>query len=58
MATAEATLSLDAPAMRLSYRDLFYHLVNVEEHPEVLPLAYDLVGQRLNAAAGDGNPES
>jgi Iron-containing redox enzyme len=33
--------------LRLRSRDAFYHLVNVEEHPEVLPLAYDLVMQRL-----------
>lgn len=37
---------------RLSYRKAYYHLVNVEEHPEVLPLAYDLVTARL-----DGSPE-
>lgn len=38
-----------APApLRLRCRDAFYHLVNVEEHPEVLPLAYDVVLQRLN----------
>src|SRR6185503_3317238 len=43
--------SLAPGAMRLGYRDLFYHLVNVEEHPEVLPLAYDVAVQRLNAAA-------
>lgn len=33
---------------RLSYRKAFYHLVNVEEHPEILPLAYDLVRERLD----------
>ena len=39
-----------APApTRLSYRKAYYHLVNVEEHPEVLPLAYDLVSERLAA---------
>ncbi|HXJ82110.1 MAG TPA: hypothetical protein VMS64_25935, partial [Candidatus Methylomirabilis sp.] len=37
---------------RLSYRQAYYHLVNVEEHPEVLPLAYDLVTARLNAPLG------
>jgi len=37
---------------RLSYRRAYYHLVNVEEHPEVLPLAYDLVTARLNAPLG------
>jgi len=37
---------------RLSYRKAYYHLVNVEEHPEVLPLAYDVVNDRLTAAAG------
>ncbi len=28
---------------RLPARDLYYLLVNVEEHPEVLPMALDLV---------------
>lgn len=38
---------------QLSYRRAFYHLVNVEEHPEVLPLAYDIIGTRLaNAPRG------
>jgi hypothetical protein len=37
--------------VRLSCREAFYHLVNVEEHPEVLPLSYDLVVQRLADAA-------
>jgi hypothetical protein len=44
--------SLAPSPTRLSYRDVYYHLVNVEEHPEVLPLAYDMVVQRLDAAAG------
>ncbi|HTY05038.1 MAG TPA: iron-containing redox enzyme family protein [Gemmatimonadales bacterium] len=41
--------ALAAGPTRLSYRNAFYHLVNVEEHPEVLPLAYDLVETRLQA---------
>ena len=42
-----------APSLtRLSYRRAFYHLVNIEEHPEVLPLAYDLVTSRLSAPLG------
>ena len=36
---------------RLSCRKAYYHLVNVEEHPEVLPLAYDLAANRLDIAA-------
>jgi hypothetical protein len=43
--------SLAAGTTRLRYRDLFYYLVNVEEHPEVLPLAYDVASQRLSASA-------
>lgn len=35
---------------RLTYRRAYYHLVNVEEHPEVLPLAYDLVVKRLGGS--------
>jgi hypothetical protein len=41
--------------LRLRHRKAYYHLVNVEEHPEVLPLACDLVRQRL--AAADGSRE-
>lgn len=41
--------ALAATPTRLGYRKAFYHLVNVEEHPEVLPLAYDLVDERLRA---------
>ncbi len=37
-------------AARLTTRDLFYHLVNVEEHPEVLPLAYDVASRSLDGA--------
>src|SRR4051812_30304330 len=33
-------------------RKMYYYLVNVEEHPEALPLAYDRVAGRLDAAAG------
>src|SRR5437868_7664455 len=29
-------------------RDLFYFLVNIDEHPEILPLARDLVKQELH----------
>ncbi|HXQ28347.1 MAG TPA: iron-containing redox enzyme family protein [Gemmatimonadales bacterium] len=36
---------------RLSARQAFYLFVNVEEHPEALPLAYDLVTQRLETDA-------
>src|SRR5262245_55522354 len=32
---------------RLGFRKMYYYLVNVEEHPEVLPLAYDVAVQRL-----------
>jgi hypothetical protein len=42
-----------APArVQLRRRDAFYHLVNVEEHPEILPLAFDIVTQVLGAASG------
>ena len=63
MVTAEATredfastldrgdASLRPTSSRLSYRNAYYHLVNIEEHPEILPLAYDLVVTRLNAGA-------
>ena len=37
-------------ATALSARSLFYYLVNVEEHPEILPLAYDLVATQLAEA--------
>jgi len=52
----------DDPALapgptRLSYRRAYYHLVNVEEHPQVLPLAYDLVTSRF-AAPLDASAES
>src|SRR3954466_6250673 len=42
--------SLAPRPTRLSYREAYYHLVNVEEHPEVLPLAFDLVVKRLSLA--------
>ena len=42
--------TLSPGPMRLGYRKAYYHLVNVEEHPEVLPLAFDMVSQRLNSA--------
>src|SRR5438874_2493679 len=35
---------------RVGMRKMYYHMVNVEEHPEVLPLAYSLVERRLDAA--------
>ena len=41
--------SLAAPA-HVGLRRLYDDLVNVEEHPEVLPLAYDLAARRLAAA--------
>jgi len=41
--------SLAPEPTRLGYRKAYYHLVNVEEHPEVLPLAFDLVEQRLSS---------
>lgn len=44
--------ALAARPTRLSYRKAYYHLVNIEEHPEVLPLAFDLVEERFRAAAG------
>src|SRR5262245_29751893 len=47
---AEGDPSLAPVPTRLSYRKAYYHLVNVEEHPEVLPLAYDVVVKRLNHA--------
>lgn len=43
--------SLAPTPKRLGYRRVYYFLVNVEEHPEVLPLAYDLVTTRLRDAA-------
>src|SRR5690349_20947357 len=63
MATAEPNARASAPLFdggnaslaptpkRLGYRRVYYYLVNVEEHPEVLPLAYDLVSTRLREAA-------
>jgi hypothetical protein len=36
-------------------RKTYYYLVNIEEHPEVLPLAFDLVAERLDAVAGSGD---
>lgn len=36
-------------------RKMYDYLVNVEEHPEVLPLAYDLVAGRLDAAAANAD---
>ncbi len=49
-----------ATATRLSCRRAYYYLINVEEHPEVLPLACDLVRTRLAGApvfpANGGSP--
>src|SRR5438874_12779088 len=36
--------------LRVSSREAYYHLINVEEHPEALPLAYDVVAARLDNA--------
>ena len=47
--------SLAPEPTQLSLRKAYYHLVNVEEHPEVLPLAYDLVTDQL-AAGGSALP--
>jgi hypothetical protein len=41
-------------ATRFTTRDAFYHLVNVEEHPELLPLWYDHATSRL----ADAGPTS
>jgi hypothetical protein len=38
----------------VNIRQLYHYLVNVEEYPEVLPLAYDLVTARLDSAGGSG----
>ena len=37
---------------RVCYRTAYYHLINVEEHPETLPLAYDLARKALGENAG------
>ena len=34
---------------RLSFRKAYYYLINIEEHPQILPLAYDAVERRLNS---------
>jgi len=39
----------------LSHRKAYYHLVNVEEHPEILPLARDHLLERLEQAWGGGH---
>lgn len=44
-------LPLAPEPARLSVREAYYHLVNIEEHPEALPLAYDVVVHRLAASA-------
>jgi heme oxygenase-like protein len=43
---AERSDSAPAP-IQLTYREAYYHLVNVEEHPEILPLAHELVTAHL-----------
>lgn len=43
--------SLGPTPTRLSFRRAYYRLLNVEEHPEVLPLAHDIVNERLGATA-------
>ena len=48
-----ADAGLAPTAGTLDARDAFYYLVNVEEHPEILPLAYDVVIDRLGRGAGD-----
>jgi len=32
----------------ISDRSAFYQLINIDEHPEVLPMAYDFASERLN----------
>src|SRR5438045_3562045 len=39
----------------ISVHEFYKYLVDIEEHPEVLPLAYDLVQARLDAARGGAN---
>src|SRR5690349_22402540 len=41
----------------ISRRELFYSLVNIDEHPEVLPMGYDLVRQECQDKQGSGNGE-
>jgi hypothetical protein len=36
--------------IRLTAREFYYYMVNIEEHPEVLPFAYDYVEGRFSAA--------
>lgn len=36
--------------LRLTAREAYYHLVNIEEHPEVLPLAFDLASSALDSS--------
>lgn len=43
---------------QLSYRKAYYQLVNVEEHPEVLPLAFDAVTSRLGSGVAQPTPET
>jgi hypothetical protein len=50
--------SLAPSPKRLGYRKVYYHLVNVEEHPEVLPLAYDLAARRLAEGAAQSVAEA
>lgn len=48
-----ASSPLPPSRKRLSYRRAYYHLVNIEEHPEILPLAYDEVERRFEGAKID-----
>ena len=43
---------------QLSYRRAYYQLVNVEEHPQVLPLAFDAVTSRLGSGLAQPTSES
>ena len=41
---------------RLGFRKSYYYLVNIEEHPEVLPLAFDAVTRRLAGVKTEWGP--
>jgi hypothetical protein len=45
---SDGAVSAASPT-RLGSRQAYYYLVNIEEHPEALPLAYDIVVNRLQA---------
>jgi Iron-containing redox enzyme len=42
---------MPANTTRIGLREMYYYLVNIDEHPEIVPLAYDFVAARLNASA-------